>query len=158
MPRQEKLHPFKVLKYLPNTNCKQCGFSTCLAFGVDLMARKVKVEDCPFLLEEKYKSSYEFLFKHFGKEVSIEHSGLIIDKDKCLGCGDCVVVCNKCQYTIIHGSNVMLERNVPPVFKIINGKIEVLNWNSCKRCTDPPGICRVCEERCSFGALELVSV
>ena len=156
MARKEKLHPFKLVKYLPGTNCKECGLMTCLAFGVALQAREKKLEDCPLLLKEEYKSSYDFLYEYFGKEVDIENTGLIIDRDRCNGCGDCVVVCNKAQYDVDHGSNTLIPRNVPPVFKIINGKVEVIDWSSCKRCTDPPGICRVCEERCAFGALELV--
>ena len=156
MPKKDKLHPFKVLGYLPGTNCKQCGLSTCLAFAVDLMAREKKIEDCPFLLTEEYRSSYEILYDHFGKEVDVENTGLLIDRDKCIGCGDCVIVCNKAQVTVVHGTGTVTQRDVPQVFKIINGKVEILNWDSCKRCTDPPGTCRVCEERCAFGALELV--
>ena len=95
MAKKEKIHPLQVVKYLPGTNCKECGLMTCLAFGVALQAREKKIEDCPLLLTEKYRSFHDFLYEQFGKDLDVENTGLIIDRDRCLGCGDCVIVCNK---------------------------------------------------------------
>ncbi len=156
LAKKEKMHPFKVLGYLPGTNCKECGFATCLAFGVALMDREKKVGDCPYLLTEKYKSSHDLLIEYFGQELNPEHEGLLINIDKCIGCGDCIIVCDKAQVNVDYGLGTVSPRNVPPVFEITNGRISVINWSSCKRCTDPPGICKVCEERCAFDAIELV--
>ena len=33
-------------KLLPGTNCKQCGYSTCLAFAADLSRGKARPEQC----------------------------------------------------------------------------------------------------------------
>ena len=156
MAKKEKMHPFKVLGYLPGTNCKECGLATCLAFGVALMDRVKKVDDCPYLSDEKYKDSYDLLNEHFGRELDPDHEGLLINLDKCIGCGDCITVCDKAQVTVDYGLGTVSPRNVPPVFKITNGQINVINWPSCKRCTEPAGICRVCEDRCAFGVIELI--
>jgi acetyl-CoA decarbonylase/synthase complex subunit gamma len=50
-----KVSPLQIYKYLPGTNCKECGESSCMAFASALIGRKRKVEDCPPLMkEEKY--------------------------------------------------------------------------------------------------------
>lgn len=41
-----------IYKRLPKTNCKECGFPTCLAFAMNVAAGKVELEKCPYLSEE----------------------------------------------------------------------------------------------------------
>ena len=41
-----------IFKLLPNTNCKECGFATCLAFAMRLAAKNVEAELCPYLSDE----------------------------------------------------------------------------------------------------------
>ena len=41
-----------IFKLLPKTNCKDCGFPTCLAFAMQLAAGKVELEKCPHVSEE----------------------------------------------------------------------------------------------------------
>jgi ArsR family metal-binding transcriptional regulator len=36
-----------IFKLLPQTNCRQCGYPTCMAFAADLSRGKVFAEDCP---------------------------------------------------------------------------------------------------------------
>jgi len=42
----------KIQKYLPKTNCKECGSNTCLAFAMKLAAKKADLSDCPYASEE----------------------------------------------------------------------------------------------------------
>lgn len=42
----------QIYKLLPQTNCKDCGFPTCLAFAMKLAAKQVDPADCPHLSEE----------------------------------------------------------------------------------------------------------
>jgi acetyl-CoA decarbonylase/synthase complex subunit gamma len=42
----------QIFKHLPKTNCKKCGFPTCLAFAMKLAARQVSIEKCPDLSDE----------------------------------------------------------------------------------------------------------
>ena len=41
-----------IFKNLPKTNCKDCGFPTCLAFAMQLAAKKVELDKCPHMTEE----------------------------------------------------------------------------------------------------------
>lgn len=36
-----------IYKLLPKTNCKECGFATCLAFAMALAQKKIPLEKCP---------------------------------------------------------------------------------------------------------------
>ncbi|OGX18767.1 MAG: acetyl-CoA decarbonylase/synthase complex subunit gamma [Omnitrophica WOR_2 bacterium RBG_13_44_8b] len=44
-----------IYKLLPKTNCKQCGYATCLAFAMALAKKSVDIDKCPFLSEEAKK-------------------------------------------------------------------------------------------------------
>ena len=37
----------EIFKMLPKTNCKKCGFPTCLAFAMKLAQRQASIESCP---------------------------------------------------------------------------------------------------------------
>jgi acetyl-CoA decarbonylase/synthase complex subunit gamma len=42
----------EVYKYLPKTNCKKCGFPTCLAFAMKVAARVADISTCPDISPE----------------------------------------------------------------------------------------------------------
>jgi acetyl-CoA decarbonylase/synthase complex subunit gamma len=46
------LTPLDVLKHLPKTNCKKCGFPTCFVFAMQLANKKVSLDKCPEISEE----------------------------------------------------------------------------------------------------------
>jgi acetyl-CoA decarbonylase/synthase complex subunit gamma len=46
------LTALQILKLLPQTNCKDCGFPTCLAFALKLGAKAVELSACPHASEE----------------------------------------------------------------------------------------------------------
>lgn len=46
-----------LFKLLPRTNCKQCGFLTCLAYADALRSGQVRIEDCRPLSEAKYEGN-----------------------------------------------------------------------------------------------------
>jgi acetyl-CoA decarbonylase/synthase complex subunit gamma len=41
----------QIYKLLPQTNCKECGFPTCLAFAMKLAAKQVELVACPYVTE-----------------------------------------------------------------------------------------------------------
>jgi acetyl-CoA decarbonylase/synthase complex subunit gamma len=41
-----------IYKLLPQTNCKECDFPTCLAFAMKLAAKQVELAKCPYVSEE----------------------------------------------------------------------------------------------------------
>lgn len=44
----------EIYKLLPRSNCRQCGYSACMAFAADLRKGKVLVEDCPPLCQPEH--------------------------------------------------------------------------------------------------------
>jgi acetyl-CoA decarbonylase/synthase complex subunit gamma len=46
------LSGIQIYKLLPQTNCKDCGFPTCLAFAMKLAAKQAELDKCPHVSEE----------------------------------------------------------------------------------------------------------
>lgn len=46
------LSGIQIYKLLPQTNCKDCGFPTCLAFAMKLAAKQVELAACPHVKED----------------------------------------------------------------------------------------------------------
>ncbi|MGQ9668216.1 MAG: (Fe-S)-binding protein, partial [Anaerolineae bacterium] len=46
------LSGLEIYKLLPKTNCKECGFPTCLAFAMKLAAKQAELSACPYVSEE----------------------------------------------------------------------------------------------------------
>lgn len=46
------LSGLQIYKLLPKTNCKECGFPTCLAFAMKLAAQQVELDACPYVTDE----------------------------------------------------------------------------------------------------------
>ncbi|MHA2183174.1 MAG: (Fe-S)-binding protein [Promethearchaeota archaeon] len=49
MPRPS---PLEVYAVLDKSNCKECGYDTCMAFATDILERKVKVQDCTHIMQD----------------------------------------------------------------------------------------------------------
>ena len=41
-----------IYKLLPKTNCRECGFATCLAFAMQLAKKAVSIDKCPYVTPE----------------------------------------------------------------------------------------------------------
>src|SRR5512140_729461 len=46
------LSGIQIYKGLPQTNCKECGVATCLAFAMKLAARQAELAACPYVSDE----------------------------------------------------------------------------------------------------------
>ena len=46
------LSGIQIYKLLPQTNCKDCGFPTCLAFAMKLAAKQAELSLCEHVSEE----------------------------------------------------------------------------------------------------------
>jgi ArsR family metal-binding transcriptional regulator len=61
---REKLEPsfkererppvFEIYQLLPRTNCKECGYPTCLAFAADIRNGMVQIDQCTKLSDPEY--------------------------------------------------------------------------------------------------------
>jgi len=71
---KKSISPIDIYKLLPQTNCKECSEDNCMAFATKLVNRESSLEDCPPLIQEKYKESYKKiwdLLKPPMKEITI---------------------------------------------------------------------------------------
>jgi len=67
-PRYTERKPpsvIEIYKLLPQTNCKLCGYPTCMAFAADLSKSKVLPEDCPPLNEPERSAEREKIGRLF---------------------------------------------------------------------------------------------
>ncbi|MGD2179032.1 MAG: (Fe-S)-binding protein, partial [Anaerolineae bacterium] len=46
------LSGIQIYKLLPQTNCKECDYPTCLAFAMKLAAKQAELDDCPYVSDE----------------------------------------------------------------------------------------------------------
>ena len=58
---QAGLKVIEILKLLPMTNCKVCGYSTCMAYAAALREGEISLNDCPPLWEASYREKREKL-------------------------------------------------------------------------------------------------
>jgi acetyl-CoA decarbonylase/synthase, CODH/ACS complex subunit gamma len=73
------LSGIQIYKLLPQTNCKECGFPTCLAFAMKLAAKQVELSACPYVSEASKKQLAEssappirlITLKAGGKEIKV---------------------------------------------------------------------------------------
>ncbi|MDW7731304.1 MAG: acetyl-CoA decarbonylase/synthase complex subunit gamma [Methanolobus sp.] len=61
--------PLEAYKFLPATNCGECGEQTCMAFAAHLIDRSKKLTDCTPILQEKFKKKFEELDKLLAPEI-----------------------------------------------------------------------------------------
>ena len=57
-----------VFKLLPKTNCRKCGYLTCLAYAADLRQGTAQLEDCPCLSQPEYVENKQKLSNLFVPE------------------------------------------------------------------------------------------
>ncbi len=64
----------ELYKATPGTNCKECGFPTCLAFATCVIVEKKPLETCPYLTEE--------VLEELGKRIHEQQSeGVYVKRD-----------------------------------------------------------------------------
>lgn len=73
-----ELSGLQVFKYLPaskkaeNSNCKACGFPTCMAYALKLAKGQTEIELCPHAPEE-LKALFSHTMKKAQKEIALGH-------------------------------------------------------------------------------------
>jgi ArsR family metal-binding transcriptional regulator len=61
---QAGLKVIEILKLLPMTNCKQCGYLTCMAYAAALREGEIRPEDCPSWWEATYREKRDKLLAY----------------------------------------------------------------------------------------------
>ncbi len=59
-----------ILKILPKTNCRKCGYLTCMAFAAAVMKGKVRVDKCPGLRSPVTENAVYPVFDDTGNLVN----------------------------------------------------------------------------------------
>ncbi len=150
-----KVTVLTVYRYLPGTNCKKCGFASCMVFASKLLTKEVKIEDCPPLLEPKYKDKLEGLRELLKPILETKETGVRVDPDKCTGCGNCVVVCPANVAVDPQIGRGLATTSDEVVLRVEDGVIQIIKLEKCRR-FPPHGLdCRVCEQYCYTGAIEV---
>ena len=54
-------------KLLPKTNCKECGYTTCMAFASMVVSEKYPLKNCPYIDQNKLISAQKELEKQYSK-------------------------------------------------------------------------------------------
>ncbi|MGQ9648348.1 MAG: (Fe-S)-binding protein, partial [Thermodesulfobacteriota bacterium] len=71
----DQLKPSDIQKLLPGTNCRECGFRSCLAFAFKLVDEKIEIMKCPPLFSDQFKEKRKVLLgtlKNAGLKVPSE--------------------------------------------------------------------------------------
>ena len=69
-----EISPIDIYKFLPRTNCGECGEKTCMAFATKLASREARLKDCPPLLKPEFEEAYQKLWEMLKppvKEITI---------------------------------------------------------------------------------------
>ncbi|MDI9646428.1 MAG: (Fe-S)-binding protein [Archaeoglobales archaeon] len=152
------LTPMDIYKLLPKTNCKKCGEQTCMSFAFKLLNREKKIEDCKPLFEEKrYEKQKEKILEILKPLEKATETGLVVNDELCVGCGNCVVVCpihvEKDPYGMAIGNGPNIDN---PILRVENGKVKVCNLSICRRYGKNRILCVVCRENCPSNAISFL--
>jgi len=153
MPRRSI---YEIYELLPKTNCGECG-TNCMGFAGYLLSRDVRPRDCPKLSEPVFAAAQNRLHEMLGQGIKNELTGLIVDNERCIGCGICVSVCP------VHGANnrEMALGKGPrcgdvTVIEIIDARVELVHPERCNRAIPSAPPCKACADCCPTDAMELV--
>ncbi len=147
----------ELYQLLPKTNCKKCGESTCMAFAVELLSRKKKIEECAPILEDKFKQQKEKLEAILLPSEGAGETGLIVHTELCTGCGNCVVACPVDVANDPKGAAIgCAPTNDKVIFRVVDGKVIASNIMECRRFGKHKVLCYACIDPCPTGAIEFV--
>ena len=59
----DQLKPSDIQRLLPGTNCKECGFRSCLAFAFKLVDQKIEIVKCLPLFSDQFKEKRKVLLE-----------------------------------------------------------------------------------------------
>jgi ArsR family metal-binding transcriptional regulator len=64
-----KIGPLTIYECLPQTNCRECGESTCMAFAMKLLSGESKLNECMLLHERGYLNNVKCLKSTLGGQI-----------------------------------------------------------------------------------------
>jgi len=149
----------EVYNHLPQTNCKKCGYPSCMVFAIKLLKREVFIDACTVLKEPKYFKN-RFELKQIEKEIlKARETNLVIRPELCTGCGNCLVVCprNEIVSQETAGGKGPITNEV--IMRVKGGSLISANLGICRRLLgdDEMKLCNLCVHACPIkGAIEFI--
>lgn len=159
MSEKKRLNAMMIYKLLPQTNCRICGEPNCMAFTVKLLNRSVELKQCtPLFDEEQYAEKAEKLKELIAPLELAKETGIILEDEKCIGCGNCVVCCpaNATVAPETSGGKGIKEAHPDIIFLVEKGLARICKLERCRRYEPPRTNCRVCEMMCPTKAIEIL--
>lgn len=147
----------EIYQLTPQLNCKECGKATCMAFASALLARQLKIEDCPPLMTDEYADEREKLEDMLTPAEGATETGLIVHEEKCFGCGNCVVACpvNVSNDPWGAGSG-KAPTNDKIILRVVDRTVQASNVEECRRFGPNRILCNACIVTCPLEAIEFV--
>ena len=75
---KQELKASDIDKLLPGTNCRKCGYLSCLAFAFKLIRKQIEITKCMPLFSEEYGEKRKVLFEllqNAGFDISLKEDG-----------------------------------------------------------------------------------
>jgi 4Fe-4S ferredoxin len=151
------MSPLQLYKLLPKLNCGKCGEPSCMAFVYRLQKGEKKTEACPPLMEPPFSKQLQELKRVLSPLEKASKTGILIDDNKCTGCGVCVEICpvNQAEQPETSFGREPSDRS-KLVLAIKNGKVMIVDLAKCRRNSVTSSICRDCEIFCPSKAISFV--
>ena len=160
MSEKKRLNAMMIYKLLPQTNCRICGEPNCMAFAVKLLNRSLELKQCtPLFEEEQYAEKAAKLKELVAPLEKAKETGIILEEEKCIGCGNCVVCCPANAVIVPEtsgGKGIKDETNPDIIFIVEKGVAKICKLEKCRRYEPPRTSCRVCEILCPTKAIEIL--
>jgi len=148
----------EIYAQLPQTNCKECGEASCMAFAFKLQRGEARTNACPPLYaEDQYAEKRAQLEEMLAGVEEAEETGLIIHPELCTGCGNCVVACPVNVANDPKGVAVGRgPTNDRVILEVIDEKVVASHIDECRRFGPNRILCNACIEPCPYRAIEFV--
>ncbi len=127
-----------------------------MAFATRLALRDVQIDECtPLIKEPQYSVNLSKLRELVEPLQAAEETGIKLDEKLCTGCGNCVVVCPVDATVEPETADGKAARSCETVFQVKDGVVQIINLEKCRRFPPDRINCRVCEQGCYVGAIEI---
>lgn len=71
----KRLTPMHLYKLTPRTNCRECGFETCLAFATQVIVGQADLEQCPYLDPDAVRPLRSQLSEQHAAGIGVKREG-----------------------------------------------------------------------------------